>query len=81
MDYVTEDLTEEKKAIVGLNHYYSGGEKEAKPLNSGSSGMVRLLLSETRKTSKKEGTTEFKNIQFKKTGRYFVSVDFKEIIK
>lgn len=39
MDCVAEDLTEEKKAIAGWNHY-SGEQKEIKLLNSGSSGLI-----------------------------------------
>lgn len=58
MDYVAEVLTEEKKAIAGWNHY-SGEEKEVKPLNSGSSVVVRLLLTvwgeRERITTKKGG--------------------------
>lgn len=39
IDYVAEDLTEEKKAIAGWNH--CSGEEKGKPLNSGSSVVDR----------------------------------------
>ena len=43
MDYVVENLTGEKKAIAGQNHY-SGEEREVKPLNPDTSSVARLWL-------------------------------------
>lgn len=42
MDYVAQDLTEEKNAIAGWNHY-SWEKKKVKVLHSGSSSVARLF--------------------------------------
>lgn len=85
MDYIAEDLTEEKKAIAAWNHH-SGEEKEVNLLNSGSAAVARLLLTvwkeRERITDKEEIIELFKSL-FEKTGnRYFKHLfTFKEILK
>ena len=83
MDCVTEDSTEEEKAIAGWNHY-SGRQKEIKLLNSVSSGQItaHCLRRERKNNTNRRDDRIFKTSFEKTENSYFKHLFiFKKMLK
>lgn len=83
MDCVTEDSTEEEKAIAGWNHY-SDRQKEIKLLNSVSSGQIiaHCLRRERKNNTNRRDDRIFKTSFEKTENSYFEHLlIFKKMLK